>query len=139
MDNYIEEIPDFQSFRRDILPIFSDGELEQAHNALTIALNSGDKTVNGEPLTWEYIKKQFEAHHSWWNYQFKKTEAAGYLKETHRVKRLDIEQFIEKKAYNKDWLVHKGSSERDNYLFGKRPIHNLKAQLDAFREQINNL
>ena len=134
MTGFIEGVPSFQKFRHDVLPIHSDGDLEQAYNALLIALHSGKTSIHGDTLTWSYILKQFDAHIKWWNKQFKKSEASGYPKETHRAKRLDIQTFIEKEAWNKDYVFHEGSLERDQYLFGSLPADNLKEQLHAFKK-----
>ena len=137
---YIEEIPTYQAFRNDILPIFSDGDLEQAHNALVIALGEDKIAKNtGKPLTWAYILEQFTAHIRQWDYYFKKSEASGYLSGKDRAKRLEIQTFIEKEAWNKDYVLHKSGHERDNYLFGKLPINNIKAQLEKFREAYNKV
>jgi hypothetical protein len=134
MTEFIEGTPPFQQFKNDVIPIFSDGNLQQAYDQLITLLECGKRDSNGNVVTWGHILKKYTDHINWWNYSFKKTEAAGYLKESNRAKRLEIEEFISREMYNREWRVSKGNLERDTYLFGSLPIDNLKAQLQNFRD-----
>jgi len=138
--DYIESTVTFQQFRGDLLPIFSDGDLQAAYNDLLYVLSSNMRfEITGEPVTWQLILNQYSAHIAQWNFYFKKSEASGYHQGKDRAKRLEIQQFIEKRAWNKDYIIHKGSSERDEYLFGKLPVDNLKYQLNAFRQKFHKV
>lgn len=134
MPEFIESEPTIQQFKNDVVPVFADGNLDQAYDSLISMLRSGKTDSKGNPLTWSYILKKYQAHIEWWNFSFKKTEIAGYLKESNRAKRLEIEEFIVREFYNREWRIAKGSMERDKYLFGDIPIDNLKAQLQNFRD-----
>jgi len=67
-----------------------------------------------------HILKKYTDHINWWNYSLKKTDGQRYLKESNEAKRLEIEEFISREMYNREWRVSKGNLERDHYLFGSR-------------------
>ena len=134
MPDFIESIPDILQFRKDILPIYPEGDLESAHNLLTELLENGyEKTVDGQSLTWTYILTKFKQLHEQWYFNFG-TKDTKYLKDKDREKRLDIYDFITRKYWNREFPIKRGNAERDKYLFGSLPIDNLKVQLQNFRD-----
>ena len=134
MPDFIEGIPSEDQFRRDLLQIYPEGDLTAAHNALTELLENGyEQTSDHKPLTWSHILMKFKQLHEQWQFNFG-TKDTKYLKDRDREKRLDIYDFIQRKYWNREFPIKKGSLERDKYLFGNIDIHNLKAQLQNFRD-----
>jgi len=132
--DFIEAIPTKEQFKADVFPIFPDGDLNSAYNELVRLLEIPDKKDDkGRPLVWSYILMKFKKHHDQWNFLYGQRDQK-YLKDRDRDKRQDIYDFLNKELWVREYEVHKGSAERNNYLFGKLPLNNLMAQLQNFRD-----
>jgi len=135
MTEFIEAIPSQDQFRRDLLPIFPDGDLDVAYNLLVAILGENKTSTNThEPVTWPFILKSFEEHHNQWRYLYGKQADAGYLSNKNLEKRKNIQEFLEKESWNRDYPIQKGTIARNDYLFGKLPIENLMKQLSDFKD-----
>ena len=133
MPEFIESIPSKEQFKADIFPIYPDGDQVNAYNELARILAIPDKKDDkGRPLTWSYILMKFKKQHDQWQFTYGQKDQK-YLKDKDREKRQDIYDFLNKELWTREYEVHKGSMERNKYLFGSLPINNLVAQLQNFR------
>lgn len=126
-------IPDYEEFKTEISKIYSIGDMQKGYRDMLFHVNNF-KDPQGNPVTWELIRSQYELHISWWDYMYKKKENSRFLKADAESKRFEISPFIVEKMYNRVWIIARGTKERNDYVFGKLPLEELMKQLKEFKQ-----
>jgi len=133
------KIPPIEKFKEDIVAINSDGDLVKAYNLLLWHLDN--ETEDGIPeirggkkLTYDFIITKYRQHIDQWNYLYQKKLGTKYFRDTRLDEKKNFQDFLQERYYRREFVIQKGSSERNRYIFGQLKIDILKKQLDEFRK-----
>ncbi len=130
----MSEIPSFDDFKRDIITIYGNGDMEATYTRLVYYLEFlSDNYPTIGKLTYEFMIEKYRQFINQWNYLYKRKEQKGYLSKEAEVARKNFFDFIGGELFKEEYIIQKGSLTRDRYLFGNIAIEELERQLKVFK------
>jgi hypothetical protein len=132
----MNDIPSFEDFKIRLLNSNSDGDLNLTYNRLSHYINNISDS-QGNPLTYEFIMSKFEAFMNKWKYYYQKQIDQGFTSKDAMHTKKSLYEFLGETMYEQEFIIQKGSIERDRYLFGPFSVVYLKHQLKIFKEIFN--
>ena len=131
------KIPSFETFRKEILKIYPEGNLLLAYEKLIHLITQVKTCEDGRPITYQLIMDKYSDHIRSWNMVFGRRDPRYWGKDAEE-KRKTIWDFIELGWYEREFLTSVGDDERSSYLFGGFSISYLKKRLEEFKRRIKD-
>lgn len=139
--NKKKRTPTLEEFKKEINAVFSEGDPVEAYNRVLYYIENGT-TTDGKPITWDIIFTKYKEHIALWNFKYgaKERDNNGrYFSETMRKERKTIFDFCGAEMFNWDFIIPKGSPERNKYLFGPFSQTSLSNSRTAFQERLREI